>query len=93
MPPHCDVICLEMKNTNMLMRGARHPYSWIRLVRRLPWLVLTLMDQQPMAQVAHRMRRTRAITLQNWPYTLEAASFNDASVFPVLWAQFDVASP
>ncbi len=62
------VICLEMKNANVLMRGAACS-QLNQLVPHSPQPVLTLMDRQPMAQVAQRMRQTKAVhTHQNWPY-------------------------
>ncbi len=70
--PQCDLPW--NKNVNVLMRGmACSQLIW--LVRRSPWLVLILMDWQPMAQVAQRMRQTESICArQNWPYTLAHCS-------------------
>ncbi len=43
----------------------------IQFVWHLPHQVLTLMDQQPMAQVMQRMRQTETVcACQSWPYTL-----------------------
>ncbi len=66
----CDVICLEVKNANMLKRGVACS-QLIRLVQRSPWPVLTLIDRQPMAAVVSHMKRTEAIHAhRNWLYTL-----------------------
>ncbi len=85
--PHRDGICLELfrgsvaclqlsrlvwhviKSTccQILLKDSDHTaHEW-----GTPRLVLTLMDWQPMAQVAQRIKQTEHIrTRQNWPYTL-----------------------